>query len=176
MAFRITVDTKGLDNLGKKAVSPKARKSIMYYVGIGVVRAIKHRVSKGKDLRGKQFRPYTPEYSKYKKLVGRTGKRGQDNQGWLYLTGSMMGALNVMKYDDKRFVVGFSGMHTGQRPSVPGSKRRGAGKRMASIGKLSNALIAYHVQRLRKFVGVTEKEKRTIVRDAIRFVKSRKLI
>ena len=79
----------------------------MRKMGLGAVDIIRERTTiQNRDVTGKRFKPYTPEYKEYKAKV-RPGFKGVD----LQLTGKMMQNLKLKDISNDKAVVGFSGIH-----------------------------------------------------------------
>lgn len=124
--------------------SPSFRRAIKA-VGVEAVSIIRRRTAAGIDMHGKAFAPYVENYRADKVESGRTGSPD------LTLTGQMLGNLQVLKSEERRVTIGFSGQH---RASHFGAK--GVLKRTAATTSMAGVVIGLHKRR--PFFGIQRRE------------------
>jgi hypothetical protein len=103
-----------------RRIKPAHMKEFLQNYGQHAIAAVNDRVLRAKDLEGKKFREYDPDYKKWKARV--RGKKTTGN--WLQLTGAMMNSFKQVSLTDKRVVLGFVGASTREIPSLMVRKRK----------------------------------------------------
>jgi hypothetical protein len=78
-----------------------------------MIREIKDRVNRGELPGGAPLPDYSRSYALYRQQIGRSPVDDK-----LYLTGQMMGSLNVLDHDGKHVIIGFVGQRTRGGPDV----------------------------------------------------------
>jgi hypothetical protein len=125
-------------------------KEFMGEIGSYLVFKILDRTSKGKDVEGDNFEPYSPKYRLFRMKNNRPV-----NIVNLFFHGSMLASLTYSEYDQK---VEVYFMNTfGKTPSGKPSK-------------VSNAQKAYFLNQDREFFGISKEEERAIRQMIIRHV------
>jgi hypothetical protein len=137
--------------------SPKPPDSrFMKALAESVLLKMQEKVYNGRDIYNKRFQPYSLKYREYKKGKGRLSKKRAMPEGAmgrgvkvdLTFTGQMLASWQIVKVSTMKFIIGFAG------------GRSDTGD--------SNAQIAWINNLIRKFVGLSEKDKAKAIKDAFR--------
>lgn len=130
MEIKTSINLAGVNNLLKRAkVKAADEKRALKIAALEQVREIKTRTAKGEGLRG-PFKRYSREHAEFRKERGHAGTVN------LFLTGDMLGNLNLTTLNSDKAIIGFSA---------------------ASERKKAEAN-----QKLRPFMGITPSEQKLI--------------
>lgn len=102
MQVTTTIDLRGaLTRLKSLQTSPNDMKKALKVAALGQVREVKTRTKKGIGLKG-LFKPYSSEYSEYKRSKGRSS-----NTPNLLLSGRMLADIGVVKSTPFESIISF---------------------------------------------------------------------
>ena len=95
----VTAAKGALDQL--KSRIPSATGKALSRTGVFLENAIKDRTRKGRDFRGRAFRPYSPKYAKQRAKEGRTTTPN------LFRAGLMLGNMRFKRLSNKEGIIRF---------------------------------------------------------------------
>ena len=95
----VTAAKGALDQL--KSRIPSATSKALSRTGVFLENAIKDRTRKGRDFRGRAFRPYSPKYAKQRAKEGRTTTPN------LFRAGLMLGNMRFKRLSNKEGIIRF---------------------------------------------------------------------
>ena len=95
----VTAAKGALDQL--KSRIPSATGKALSRTGVFLENAIKDRTRKGRDFRGRAFRPYSPKYAKQRAKAGRTTTPN------LFRAGLMLGNMRFKRLSNKEGIIRF---------------------------------------------------------------------
>lgn len=93
-------------------IPPAQRKALLAHIALLAVGRIKRRTNAGLDVNGQAFKPYSRRYATMRRKAGRTV-----TPVTLWLSGGMLGGMQVVSSDENRAVIGFVGSSAAQRLS-----------------------------------------------------------